>query len=442
MSTRKSIYKTFKELDSMPAKLASEDAKKRGNQFEELVLKLFAAEKLLQKKSYYTSDGKSEQIDGALKIGGIRALLEVKWVNSGLAASEFYAFLGKVEGKFIGTVGIFISREELSPNFLKSLRSGRRQCVIVIHGEDVDHIFDHDFPIKNYLLSTIDYLSFDNQFHLSANDFLRKSKREVEGKNGIHPLVKKALEKKDYTNIINEGIERLGNEDATVLVRECLEVYLRKGESGEIGSIEKNNIISLLSEAIQKLPQKHTDVDWFYYEELSINFVETVFSDLIEYFAVRYKTLGKEENDIFNKRLINQWIKSIGDYNSENTLANITDPIWPYLGLTTQNNLIKIFLSFVDSGRKPHFPQMKLASKILSELNQTRTDPLVKELLKENISRWFKDDRKEKNWKEKMPEWYSRQYCKWEPYLKESIEDTVREVIDELEHLTNQSTRC
>ena len=118
----------------MPAKLAREDAKKRGNQFEELILELFAAEKLLRKKSYHTSDKKSEQIDGALKIGAIRALLEVKWVNSGLAASELYAFLGKVEGKFIGTVGIFISRVELSPNFLNSLRSGRRQSVIVIHG--------------------------------------------------------------------------------------------------------------------------------------------------------------------------------------------------------------------------------------------------------------------------------------------------------------------
>lgn len=80
----------------MPAKLAREDAMKRGNQFEELILELFAAEKLLRKKSYHASDGKSEQIDGALKIGGIRALIEVKWVKSGLAASELYSFLGKV----------------------------------------------------------------------------------------------------------------------------------------------------------------------------------------------------------------------------------------------------------------------------------------------------------------------------------------------------------
>jgi hypothetical protein len=432
MSTRKSIFRAFQKLDSMPAKLAREDAQKRGNQFEELILELFATEKLLRKKSYHTSDGKSEQIDGALKIGGIRALLEVKWVNSGLAASELYAFLGKVEGKFIGTVGIFISREELSPNFLKSLRSGRRQCVIVIHGEDVDHIFNPEFPIKDYLVSTLDCLSFDNQFHFSANDFLRKSKRKTKTNKEIHPLVEKALENKDYTNIINEWVEGLNKEHATELVGKCLDVFLRKGESGEIGNLEKNNIICLLSETIQKLPSKRTDTDWFYFEELSINFVTTVFSDLIEYFAVRYETLDYDEKNIFNKRLINQWKKHIGDYNSENTLATITDPIWPHLDTTTQNNLIKIFLSFIDSGRRTHFPQMKLASKVLSKTELTRTGKIVKELLKENITYWFEDDRKEKNWKEKMPEWYSRQYRKWGPYIKESMEDAIKEVVGEL----------
>lgn len=436
MRTRNSIYTAFQKLDSMPAKLAREDAKKRGNQFEELILELFAAEKLLLKKSYHTSDGKSEQIDGALKIGGIRALLEVKWVNSGLAASELYAFLGKVEGKFIGTVGIFISREELSPNFLKSLRSGRRQSVIVIHGEDVNYIFGPEFPIKEYLSSTIDYLSFDNQFHLAANDFLRKSKRKKEKKSSLSPLIKKALEPKDYTNIIDEWVEDLSKEDATELVRKCLEVYLLKAESGEIGNIEKNNIISLLAEAIKKLPKKRTDADWYYFEELSINFIETVLSDLIEYFATRYKVLEDDEKSTFNRRLVNQWKKNLGDYNSENIYANITDPIWFCFDSTTQNSLLKVFLSYIDSGRRSHFPQMQLASKVLRKADQRETDPLVRELLKENISYWFGDDRQESKWKEKMPKWYSRQYRKWEPYLNDSIEDAIKEVIDELDEET------
>ncbi len=432
MKTRKSIYKAFQNLDSMPAKLAREDAIIRGNQFEKLILELLDNEKLLIKKSYHTTDGRSEQIDGAVKIVGVRALLEVKWVNSGIAASELYAFLGKVEGKFVGTVGIFISREELSSNFLKSLRSGRRQSVIVIHGEDVDHLFSPEFPIKEYFVSTIDYLSFDNQSHLAANDFLRKSKRKKKKNKDIHPLIEKALEDRNYTNVTDEWVGELSEKDSVKLILKCLEVYLQKGESGEISVNEKRNIISLLSEAIQKLSDKRTDADWFYYEELSINFVETVFSDLIKSFEERYKNLDKKEKFTFEKRLVKQWLKIIDDYDSENILSDITDPIWAYLSSSTQGSLIKIFLSFIDSGRRSHFPQMKLASRILRETKKRRTDPIVKELLKENISRWFDRDKKEKRWKEKMPKWYAKQYYKWEPYLKGSIKEAVKEVVDEL----------
>ncbi|WP_319576013.1 hypothetical protein [uncultured Desulfobacter sp.] len=172
MKDREKIYDGFLELDGLPKKLGREDAKKRGLQFERLALELFEAEKLVKKKSYHTSDNRSEQIDGALYVDGTRALLEVKWVDSGLAASNLYAFLGKVENKFLGTIGIFLSRVNLSDNFLRSLKAGRRQSVIVIHGKDIDHIFKPNFPVAEYIRSIIDHISFDNNTHFSASDFL------------------------------------------------------------------------------------------------------------------------------------------------------------------------------------------------------------------------------------------------------------------------------
>ena len=358
MITRNSTYEAFLELNSMPQNLGQEDAKKRGEKFEDLILELFDSEMLLRKKSYHTSDNKSEQIDGALKIGGIRALLEVKWVSSGLAASALYAFLGKVEGKFVGTIGIFISRVELSQNFLKSLRSGRRQCVIVIHGEDVDNIFNPKFPIKEYLISTLDNLSFDNQFHFSAGEFLRKLNRSKNINKNINPLVNKALECKDYTNIINEWVDDIDNKSAAILVESCLDVFLRKKEIGGIGSIEQENLNALLFEGIKKLSKKEEYVDWLYYDELSINFIESPFSSLIKYFSIRYDKLNEENKKIFTKRLVKQWKNNVGDYESENKLADITDPIWKYLDNKTQDSLLRIFLSFIDSGRIPAVPDI------------------------------------------------------------------------------------
>ena len=75
---------------------------------------------------------------------------------------------------------------------------------------------------------------------------------------------------------------------------------------------------------------------------------------------------------------------------------------------------------------------MQLANTILSRSRKSVTHPIVREMLKENISYWFDDDRKQRRWKEKVPEWYCRQYQKWQPYLSVPIEDVVDEVIEEL----------
>ncbi len=127
-----------------------------------------------------------------------------------------------------------------------------------------------------------------------------------------------------------------------------------------------------------------------------------------------------------------QWNKHIGDYYSENTLAEITSPIWGSLDKETKEFLTKIFLSFLDSGRRTHYPQMRLASKVLRNSKPEETDHLVRELLEENISYWVEEDTKEKDWKDKIPKWYSRQYAKWEDYLLKPVEDTILEVIENI----------
>ena len=432
MDDREQIYEEFKELDRLPAKLGPDDAQNRGRQFEKITLKLFQLENLLKRGSYHTSDNKSEQIDGALNIDGIRALLEVKWVNSGLAASDLYAFLGKVEGKFTGTIGIFISREELSDNFLKSLRAGRRQSVIVIHGQDVDFLFKPDFPVAEYIQSVIDYVSYDNRYHLSAEEFLAKRKRLKSKKKKIHEYLRKSLEDKDYTNIIYEWVEKLNPNDAVELLQQLIKIYLSLSEQAGLTPIIKKNLIELCEELLKILPQKGTRADRYYFDELSIDFISSALIDFIEHFSARFKFVSKDFREKFCKRLQKQWKKTLGDYYAENTLSIITEYIWDWLNNETEDFLVKIFLSFIESGRRSKFPQMQLAQKILRKSTPDETDHLVRELLKENIVYWIDEDIKGDDWKEKLPKWYARQYRKWEDYLKKSLEDTISEVLEEL----------
>lgn len=430
MRDREEIYEEFIELDDLPKKLGREDAKKRGIQFEKLALELFEAEEMVKKKSYHTSDNRSEQIDGALYIDGARALLEVKWVSSGLAASNLYAFLGKVENKFVGTIGIFLSRANLSDNFLRSLKSGRRQSVIVIHGEDIDHIFKPDFPVAEYMRSIIDHISFDNNTHFSASDFLKNAQFKNQKSSKNHRLVKKALTEKDQTNIIFEWIDKIDEEKSIKITIQVINVYSIGQSKAELSIITKENLICLCKECVAKFPSEETTADKAYFDQLSTDFIKSNVLDLYDIFIDRFQFLKKRFRTKFGKRLQRQWEKHTGDYYSENTLAEITSPIWDWLDKETKDFLTKIFISFVDSGRRSHYPQMRLASKILRNSKAEDTDHLVRELLEENISYWIDEDTKEKDWKDKIPKWYSTQYAKWEDYLLKPVEDTILEVIE------------
>ena len=87
-------------------------------------------------RSYFNEDG-SQQIDGAIEINNRIFITEVKWEKSKtLAASKLYSFLGKVNSKIDGTLGLFISYNELGNKFINSVRAGIKQNCIIINGED------------------------------------------------------------------------------------------------------------------------------------------------------------------------------------------------------------------------------------------------------------------------------------------------------------------
>ena len=84
---------------------------KRGRNFEKLLHKLLDAEGL-RPKINLRPDG--EEIDGSFEMDSRVYLLEAKWHKTPLPASSIYAFRGKIDGKLIGTVGVFISMSSFS----------------------------------------------------------------------------------------------------------------------------------------------------------------------------------------------------------------------------------------------------------------------------------------------------------------------------------------
>ncbi|MCZ7611786.1 MAG: hypothetical protein M5U17_16710 [Ignavibacterium sp.] len=201
--TKQKFYIRYKKLRKVKnTKIAKIG---RGQDFEMLINDVFEEEDILLKRSYHTSDNKSEQIDGAIEILNRVILFEVKWVAENLAASELYSFLGKIDNKLYGTLGLFISEKELSDNFLSAIARGRRRNVFIIHGSDINLIFKKDVSLKDYLTHCIKLYSYDNLTYYSVARWLKenenlsnaeKTAREIEkiDKQVVKDTLKKILD--------------------------------------------------------------------------------------------------------------------------------------------------------------------------------------------------------------------------------------------------------
>jgi hypothetical protein len=392
------LQKQFKTLDSET--YADPDfARDRGRRFEKLVQDVFAAWGMLKRRAYGTRDNKSEQIDGALRFDNRYALLEVKWEQARLAASALFSFLGKVDGKFSGTIGVFVSRTELTENFLKALRAGRRQCIIVIHGQDVDDLFDPTFDLADYLREHVLSVCTDNRYNLTTEQYLRKLKmsglkKKVTAvtRDVVEMKIKKCLTDKTAKNIVNEYAEELTQSQKVDAVLRILGDYadITASPSGD-ESWRGENLQEFLKELLKQLPSARTKAEaTFFLLRLSPDFQSRYYQPMTEYFASRYVFLPAEMREKCEARLIRQWDGCIGDWMSENRMAEVTRLLWDYLGSDTKERLVGYFVEFILSDRRPYFPQHRLADYVLGKGdNATAAKRFLSQRIKEAAKFWI-----------------------------------------------------
>lgn len=135
----------------------SEDAPKswyqaRGYKFEKLILEVLKRDGLCPRASYKIS---GEQIDGSFVLGDKVYLLEAKWHKKEMAASDIYAFKGKVDGKLVGTIGIFISISGFSKDSVDALIYGKEINIILFDKNDFEMSLKEKGAFKRILLEKI-----------------------------------------------------------------------------------------------------------------------------------------------------------------------------------------------------------------------------------------------------------------------------------------------
>jgi hypothetical protein len=106
----------------------------RGFELEKLLIDLARLEQLAAQLPYR---GTGEQIDGYFVVDHRHFLLEAKWQKAQGKASEVYAFQGKLQGKLLGTLGLFVSISGFTPDTAEALMRGKRIDVLLADRSDI-----------------------------------------------------------------------------------------------------------------------------------------------------------------------------------------------------------------------------------------------------------------------------------------------------------------
>jgi hypothetical protein len=433
------IQREFHSLDKDNYDDDANLARQRGYDFEKLVRRLFKSWGMLRRGPYHTGDNRSEQIDGVVQFNERFALLEVKWEKANLAASELFSFLGKVEGKFVGTIGIFVSRKELTKNFLTALRAGRRQCIIVIHGEDVEHMFDPTFDFPDYLSSHFMHICMDNTCHLSASKYVAKLKKEAAKKtpppasDAVNDRILEVLNDKVSENVVDEFAQALQPQERVTAIERIVTNYADVAASQEKdGAWKTKNLTEFLKELVARLPANLTAADTtFFLENLSKDFKSTHYGPLTEYFAPRYQYIDGTERAIIEKRLRKQWDKVIDEWVLENYMSLPTDKLWPYLSEATKNAIIPHFVGFILSHRRANHEQYRLARKVLKEPASVSAAGEALKVNAENSAKsWFEGEEVDEEYTRKGKSWIKRSLNEMKQYVPD-FDGIIDQAVDE-----------
>lgn len=377
-------WKEFKKIESLKPAL-------RGLKFEALLNKILDEEGILIVKSYTTEDGE-QQIDGAIEINGRIFLLEIKWERSDtLAASKLFSFVGKVNSKIEGTLGIFISYNKLSSHFESSLRNGLRQNILLIHGpNNIEEMIKRDLKWGEYIWYIFRKSSTVNSHTAEISEYLAESPKsgKKSANNDEWELIYDCIrdEQKtvpDLIALISKDYESAANNLQTSLEiypyvmkpssKLKLDEFLKKARS--VNKKRFNNAIVDLLESD----------DWrkFATEEFAEQFIKGVSIPL------------KKQEAITN--VLCDYLDTAGDWDNENAATYVIQELFDELDDNLRRRVIRSYIPiFIDSMRKSKFAQKRFANEIIVSKHKKLILPefkgYVQKGMEEASARYFDDE--------------------------------------------------
>lgn len=392
--------------------------KKRGNEFEKLVHEVLKDADVLVKPRFRTA-GNTQEIDGAIILFERIFLVEVKWEESEtLAASKLYSFLGKINSKIEGTLGVFISYNELSKNFINAFRDGIRQNCLLIHGpKNIEDIIDQKIELKDFLeyaflqsstkgivdAKTSEYKPLIKPKGVSKNKWLRIYSDLVGGTEADDFMACLIEAYNKDLELSQKAITLYRTIDFTPLIKKKYELLI-----DELYKYEKSDLLNSVAYALGSKSWGDYNDDFFLdiVKKLKNEFSSENITTIIEGLAEPFET---------------------GDYNVENEISEILDIFSGKFDEKHISILLNMYINiYADSGRRDYFPQKRFADRLFHLINRNER---YKELLKDSLSIQLK------NVKKRFEDWRDEDESDEDikSSVKSSYKSTYRDVFTEFD---------
>lgn len=146
----------------------------RGRTFERILIKMLSKEEMEPRTSMRPS---GEEIDGSFAIDNDFYLLEAKWHASPIPASNLYSFKGKVDGKLIGTIGVFFSMSDYSKDAVDALLNGKELNLILFGHKDILLVESGKITLREAMRVKLRYAANYGQPFYPLETYLSETKK-------------------------------------------------------------------------------------------------------------------------------------------------------------------------------------------------------------------------------------------------------------------------
>lgn len=147
--------------------LNSLDPQPRGFAFERFLKLLFDANGMAGRASFKLT---GEQIDGSFQLIGETYLLEAKWQNNQVGASDLRSFNAKVEDKASWSRGLFVSYSGFSEDGL--IAYGKGKSVVCMDGLDLSEMLLNRLSLRDVLSKKVRRAAESGQPFVRLRDLL------------------------------------------------------------------------------------------------------------------------------------------------------------------------------------------------------------------------------------------------------------------------------